>query len=268
MVTVDYHVQHDGRYHSLQYVHDTRAEAESDSNDRSESTIIRPIELDHEFFGVYTATEVLQGTTADADMSEYSADTMAIVDTILALFDVIEEEQAIQWYKPLEEDSIADAIEHIQWKKPAVDVGGQLVSSLILAHGLPNANHRTAVAFLNLYLDTIESLPSAPQTNVGDDWSEWANDFIRESKRLTTLRRKFNLFRYLSENGATVIQRKNQVNIQLTNYDLSLSDQWSHYGTLHQDASIEFVREYVDRAGVPELSERYDPGKRTLASRL
>ena len=193
---------------------------------------------------------------------------MVIVDTVLALFDVIDDDQGIQWYKPLEEDSIADAIEQIQWKESAVNVGGQIVSSLILAHGLPNANHRTAVSFLELYLESIEPLRTVPQTNVGDSWAEWVNRFIRESKRLTTLRRKAGLFQFLSDRGATIARRKNDVDIRFSEYAIDVSDPWDHFGALHQDLCIRFVVEYVERAGVPELKEKQDDGKHVLASRL
>ena len=75
---------------------------------------------------------------------------------MLSIFDLIDDDQNLVWYKPLEPDRIADAVARVEWCQTIPDIGGRLLSNLILAHGLPNANHRTALGFLNAYLATIE----------------------------------------------------------------------------------------------------------------
>jgi hypothetical protein len=109
---------------------------------------------------------------------------------VLSIFDVIDDDQNLVWYKPLEPDRIADAIARVEWRQAIPNVGGQLLSNLILAHGLPNANHRTALGFLNAYLATIEPAFEPPATTTAnDEWIDWIDEYITESKRLLRSRR-------------------------------------------------------------------------------
>lgn len=54
------------------------------------------------------------------------------------------------------------------------------------------------------------------------DWREWVNEYINESKRLLTVRRKNVLFKHLRGFGATTLERKHEVMIDLSEYELDM----------------------------------------------
>ncbi|RDZ48796.1 hypothetical protein C5B91_21635, partial [Haloferax sp. Atlit-10N] len=148
------------------------------------------------------------------------------------------------------------------WEGPATAVAGRLASNLILKHALPNANHRTAVALVQFYLRRLNSDFSMPETSVevdpeSYDWREWVNEYINESKRLLTVRRKNVLCKHLYRFGARTLERKHAVEIDLTAYELDMypSEAKVAYAEQHEELWIEFVEEAVERAGYPELKE-------------
>ena len=268
MILVPYHLEIDGNYYSLSYVHSSKSEAQEDLQSRDEPAVLRLLELDDDVYGVYTLAEAQEEAIEGGDLSDYSADTRDIVDTVISLFDQISDDQEIEWYKPLEPTNIADAIEAVTWKQLIPTVGGSLISELIRSHGLPNANHRTSIAFFELYTRTFHTFSDAPQTNHGDDWATWANEYIRESKRILTVRRKAALFSFLQSLGATGVRRKNDVVIPFETYPLDVDDPWAYYAVEHDHVWEEFATDYLQRAGASELLTQRDDGKRVFASRL
>lgn len=269
MTTVPYHLQHDGRDYALQYVHSTEADAITDRKERDMAAIVQPIELDQRYYGVYTASTIEKHSTEAADLSDYDADDTYLIDSILSIFDVIDDEQDLVWYKPLEPDRIADALDRVEWRQSVTDVGGQLLSNLILAHGLPNANHRTALGFLNAYLATMEPSFEPPATTTpSDEWVDWIDDYITESKRLLTLTTNPRLFTWLAEHGATRIKRKDDIQIALDEYNITGDDPWADLSTAHEQLSIEFVHSYLDHADAEDLAEQRDDGRQAFSSRL
>lgn len=235
---------------------------------RDEPAVIQLLELDDDVYGVYTFAEAQEEAIEGADLSNYSTDTRDIVDTAISLFDEISDEQEIAWYKPLEPTQIADAIEAVTWKQLIPTVGGSLISELIRSHGLPNANHRTSIAFFELYVRTFHTFSDLPQTNQGDDWATWANEYIRESKRILTVRRKAALFSFLQTLGATGVRRKNDVVIPFETFPPNVDDPWTYYAVEHEHVWEEFATDYLQRAGASELLTQRDDGKRVFASRL
>lgn len=270
MTSVSYYVLHDGQYYSYEYLHDTKEEAEADCGARDELALVRPLDLDQRYYAVYAAEPVTRpdSLSAAVDLTWYDESAAKIIGTVIKLFGYIEDEQELEWYKPLEPDRVADAINRVQWRGSVSNVGGQLLSRLILAHALPNANHRTSIAFLQTYFESFGSPLEEPQTNVGDEWADWANGFIEQSKRLLLVRRKAREFQYLSERGATAIEYKDDLTIRLDQFDLDIDDPWTHYRHRHEAHSQTFVAEYLRRAGGGGLAEREDPGMSVLADRL
>lgn len=110
MTLVPYHLEIDRNYHSFSYIHPSESEAQKDVLSRDEPAVIRLLELDDDVYGVYTFAEAQKEAIKGADLSDYSADTRDIVDTVISLFDQISDEQEIAWYKSLEPNRIADAI--------------------------------------------------------------------------------------------------------------------------------------------------------------
>ncbi|WP_229504845.1 hypothetical protein [Natrinema versiforme] len=88
-------------------------------------------------------------------------------------------------------------------------------------------------------------------------WMEWVNDYINESKRLLTIRRKGSRFKYLEEFGCDVLVRKHDIEIPLEEYELDLrrSERWRRYAKRHENLWIDFTEEAVRRAGATELAD-------------
>ena len=269
MTTVSYHLHHEGRDYALQYVHTNEADAIADQNDRGTLAIVEPIDVDQRCYGVYTASPVEKHSTEAANLTNYDTDDKYLIDSVLSIFDVIDDEQDLVWYKPLEPNQIAEALDRVEWRQAVPVVGGQLLSNLILAHGLPNANHRTALGFLNAYLATIAPSFEPPETTTADnEWVGWIDEYITDSKRLLTLTTNPRLFTWLAEHGATQIERKDGIKIRLDEYEITGDDPWADLSTAHEQLSVDFVRKYLEQANIESLTERRDDGKKAFISRL
>ncbi|MFA9503543.1 hypothetical protein ACERIM_12295 [Natrinema sp. H-ect1] len=251
------------------------------------SVKVEQYELDQTVYVVYTSS----GATGDADAIEYDLvdqiSSMASANRVIAtryvgLFKEVlrgnyeEEGKRVQAYKDIAAEDIEPALNQIDWDGSATEVAGRLASNLILKHALPNANHRTAIGMIQVYLRRIEpdfSMPdTARQTDADDEyaWMDWVNEYIKESKRLLTVRRKGDRFRYLSQFGCEVIERKHGIEIELNEYELSLpaSERWRQYAEQHEELWVEFVRNAVQRSGYEELIETKGLTKHEFAEQL
>ena len=96
------------------------------------------------------------------------------------------------------------------------------------------------------------------------------NEYINESKRLLTVRRKNVRFKYLREFGATTLERKHGVTIELKEYDLDIYPHEADvlYAQEHEELWIDFVEEAVKRAGYPELKDAPGLSKADFAERI
>ncbi|MFC4448761.1 hypothetical protein [Halorussus aquaticus] len=197
-----------------------------------------------------------------------------LVDTVLYAFTGVKERcesrgEPLQWYKKPDFTEIVSQFERVQWRQSVPEVAGNLLSNLILGHPLPNANHRTAISVVRTYLESVAPEVEAPKAGTDQGaWHSWANDYIRESKRLLTLRRNATTFHYLEQWGCSTVVRKGSIEIELSNRELNVADPHSHFGRLHQKKSTEFVIELIKRAGKEELLTRTDDGKSAFISRL
>jgi hypothetical protein len=114
-----------------------------------------------------------------------------------------------------------------------------------------------------------------PETSVETDpesydWREWVNEYINESKRLLTVRRKNVLFKHLYSFGARTLERKHAVEIDLTEYELDMypSEAKIVYAEKHEDLWVTFVEEAVNRAGYPELKDTSGLSKAEFAEKI
>jgi len=259
---VYYHHPDDSQY-SLSYVTQDRDEITTTGKD----AIVEHYELDKEFFVLYTDRGA-SGTVDTIDkefeeiLDEMSRQDRIIAVRLLQIFEKIieeteiEEDEKLETYKQIELEKIPHAIERIDWSCTAVDVAGQLMSTLILKHALPNANHRTSISMAQWYLESIETGFSFPDFVTEEhDWKKWINEYIIESKRLLTVRRNTTAFGLLAEWGCDVILRKNNIEINLADYDLDFpqSEAYEYYAHQHTDLCTEFLIESVKRAGHAEL---------------
>jgi len=274
---VYYHHAEDSQY-SLAYVTQDRDEITTSGQD----AIVEHYDLDEEFFVLYT-NRGASGTVDDLDdefedtLDEMSPQNRTITVRLLQIFEEIieekelEENAKLEIYKQIELERIPDAIARVDWNGTAVDVAGQLMSTLILKHALPNANHRTSISMAQWYLESIETGFSFPDFATEEyDWKTWVNEYIAESKRLLTVRRNTTAFSLLAEWGCGTVVRKNGIEIVLAEYDLDFtrSEAYKHYGDGHTGLCTDFLIESVTRAGHEELITTDGIGKAEFVSFL
>ena len=274
---VYYHHPDDSQY-SLAYVTQDRDEITTSGQD----AIVEHYDLGEEFFVLYT-NRGASGTVDDLDdefedtLDEMSPQNRTITVRLLQIFEEIieekelEEDTKLEIYKQIELERIPDALARVDWTGTAIDVAGQLMSTLILKHALPNANHRTSISMAQWYLESIETGFSFPDFATEEyDWKTWVNEHITESKRLLTVRRNTTAFSLLSEWGCDTVMRKNGIEIVLTEYDLGFtrSEAYAYYGDVHTELCTDFLIESVTRAGHDELITTEGIGKAAFVSFL
>lgn len=285
---VFYHHEQDKQF-SLDFVNpDLQTVAQRIVNyDSHKSVKVEEYELDRTVYVVYTSA----GASGAADEIEYDLveyiDSMGPANSVIAtrLVDVFrnvldenyeEEGKRVQAYKDIAAEDIEPALNQVDWNGTAIEVAGRLASNLILKHALPNANHRTAIGMCQLYLRRVNpqfSMPdTATQIDGSDeyDWMDWVNDYINQSKRLLTVRRKGGRFNYLQEFGCDILVRKHGIEICLEDYELDLhrSDRWRTYAEQHEELWIEFTEDAVRRAGMSELLDTEGLSKHEFAAEL
>jgi len=284
---VYYHYPEDKQF-SLDFVNPDPAEIVSRivDYDSDVAVKIRQYDLNEEFYVVYTSrggggvVKDLEFNLSEA-VERMEPDNGVIVTRLFEIYHGIlsqnEEEEGIpvEAYKNIDVDAFPDALDEVSWEGTATDVAGRLASNLILKHALPNANHRTAVAMIQFYLRRINPGFSMPETAVeigpeDYDWREWVNEYINESKRLLTVRRNNVLFKHLRDFGATTVERKHEVVIDLTEYELDMypHEAEKQYAKAHEQLWIEFVEEAVERTGYPEMKNASALSKAAFAERI
>ena len=267
---VYYHHPENSQY-SLAYVTRDRDEITTSGQE----AIVERYDLDEEFFVLYTNGRA-SGTIEDLDdefedtLSEMTPQNRTITVRLLQIFEEIiekkelEEDAELEIYKQIELERIPDALTRVDWTGTAVDVAGQLMSTLILKHALPNANHRTSISMAQWYLESIETGFSFPDFATEEyDWKAWVNEYITESKRLLTVRRNTTAFSLLSEWGCDTVVRKNGIEIVFAEYDLDFtrSEAYAYYEDAHTELCTDFLIESVTRAGYDELITTEGIGK-------
>ncbi|QSX01003.1 hypothetical protein [Haloterrigena alkaliphila] len=285
---VFYHHERDKQF-SLDFVNpDLQAVGQRVVNyDGHKSVKVEEYELDRTVYVVYTASGASGPADAmEYDLSEYiqslSPANSVIATRLVEVFrNVLEENyeeegKRVRAYKDISAEDIAPALNQVDWEGTATEVAGRLASNLILKHPLPNANHRTSIGMAQLYLRRVDPDFSMPDTAIQVDgaaeydWMEWVNDYINRSKRLVTVRRKGDRFKYLENFGCDVLERKHEIEIRLDNYELDMqpSERWRHYAKKHEELWIEFTEDAVRRTGKTALLEADALSKHEFAAEL
>jgi len=270
---VYYHHPGDKQF-SLDFVHSDPAPIVSQIVDYHDTVAVKVehYEIDESFYAIYTSRvsgEPVREIDFDltASLAEMSDDNSTIVVRLLEIYRALiaqnesKEGVPVEAYKNIDVDALPDVLDQTSWDGSATDVAGRLASNLILKHPLPNANHRTAVALVQFYLRRLNSDFSLPETSVevdpeSYDWRAWVNEYITESKRLLTVRRKNVVFKHLYKFGVRTVERKHAIEIDLTAYELDIypSEAKTIYAKKHEALWTEFVEEAAERAGYPELN--------------
>lgn len=274
MAHVYYHHPGDKQF-SLDFVHPDPAQIVSQIVDYDDDVAVKvkTYEIDESFYAIYTSRvggEPVREINFDLkeSLAEMSDDNSTIVVRLLEIYRALiaqnesEEGAPVEAYKHIDVDALPDVFDRTSWDGSATAVAGRLASNLILKHPLPNANHRTAVALVQFYLRRLNPDFSLPDTSVevdpeSYDWRAWVNEYITESKRLLTVRRKNVVFKHLYTFGVRTVERNHAIEIDLTAYELDIypSEAKTIYANKHEDLWVEFVDEAVERAGYPELKE-------------
>jgi hypothetical protein len=182
----------------------------------------------------------------------------------------LEEGRNLKIYKQIELDRIPAALEHINWDTSVTDVAGQLMSTLVLKHTLPNANHRTSIAMSEWYIECMESEFFPEMITKDYNWMKWINPYIRESKRLLTVRRNTTAFNLLEKWGCNVIERKDGIEINLSESELDMnhSETLVEYADRHKDLCTKLMNDSVGRAGHGYLTDKRGPDKEQFVTYL
>jgi len=283
-----YYHHPDNKQFSLDFVHPDPGGIVSQIVDYDDDVAVKvqAYDIGEKFYIIYTS-HVGGGPVREIDfnlnesLAKMSEENSTIVVRLLEIYRALiaqnEEEEGIpvEAYKEIDIDALPDVLDRTSWEESATDVAGRSASNLILKHALPNANHRTAVALIQFYLRRLNPDFSLPETSIEVDpetydWREWINEYINESKRLLTIRRKNVLFKHLYGFGARTLKRKHAVEIDLTAYELDMypSEAKIVYAEQHEELWIEFVEEAVERAGYPELKEAPGLSKAEFAEKI
>ncbi len=266
---------------SLQYANPDPHEVIEKEQNRSEAagtnlrdfkSSIVPYRLSERIYVLYIA-EIHPREFPDDDLQNLSDADRILIQTLLDGFETIEKDCAesgspLLWYKRPDLSEIVQQIDRVQWRQSVSAVGGNLLSNLITGHGLPNANHRTSISFLETYLQTFDPTFEIPDTGVDDEWYDWSADFVQNSKRFLMLSRKSPLFRYLLRWGCEYVSRKNGDEVYLDDYDIHISDPYTHFSHRHRELCTRFVYKILERAGYENLQDEEDSGKSVFIDRL
>lgn len=203
----------------------------------------------------------------------FKKDTLPIVLAIWRAYrGILDEEKAagnkLDLYKQMQLEKIPDIIERVEWKRPVPAVATDLLSEFILAHPMPNTNHRTGISLIERYFTSVEGDFMMPPTGETDKWYPWVVDYIYDSKRILTLRRKTPVFRYASALGYRMVQRKEGVTIDLKDINLDRTDAFDHYSEKHHTRTQTFIKNLIEQADETELLNKADDGKQSFVDRL
>jgi prophage maintenance system killer protein len=193
-----------------------------------------------------------------------------LVELLEAAIEVREEDE-FRLYKEFEPQKIQQAIEHISWGTSVPQVAGELMSNLILRHSLPNANHRTGIAMLQFCIETVAPEFDMPQTHIDDfTWRDWVDPYIVDSKRIITIRRNNIRFKRLQELGVDLVERKDGIQIQLSEFELDMHwrDALSTYANGHEKHCTDFAQDVLKQADRAELIDREGPTKQEFVEYL
>lgn len=282
---IPYHIERGDVQLSLEYVESSEEAAERVQRDLLATkggvdvvTEIRKLETSSESFGVYSAELYPSGFDVDLK-EEVSGSNLPIVDSIVTIFLGIadrwrERGRPLRWYKQLSPGMIEVAINRVTWKRSVLDVGGDLFSNFVIKHPMPNANHRTAIGLVKLYLQSMDRTLELPDT--GDfegEWFGWAEELILESKQLLVVQRKDQLLEHLAEKGCRgiVLSQGQRIGFQDIDFDSNLK---SAYSSKHLDLSRKLISEIIARSNsmkyrsIDRLGQDFDDGKRTFIQRL
>ncbi|UIO99781.1 hypothetical protein Hbl1158_14860 [Halobaculum sp. CBA1158] len=230
-------------------------------------------------YGRDTENRNIEDLQLDRDWLESEIDSLSLLGRFVMyrLIELLEaavderDSEGFNLYKELQPRQIDNALVHVDWGAMLPTVAGDLMANLILRHSLPNANHRTAIAMLQFCIEAVDGSFSMPRTHIDDDnWQEWVDPYILDSKRLLTVRRNNVRFQKLVSLDVDGVTRKDGIEIRLSNYDLDMPfrEARSHYAKVHELHCRSFAVEVLDKAGRTDLTAETGPTRDDLRTYL
>lgn len=206
----------------------------------------------------------------DAEFSEGDKQVLfAVIDIFDGILTEKEEQNAgFFTYKKMDLEKISNVLNRVEWRQLVPDVGAELLSYFILAHPMPNTNHRTGIGLLDRYLTSYDEEFTMPDTGEEGQWYRWAREYIYDSKRILTLRNQLPLLRWAQQYGYERVERKERIQINLIEIDLDRDDHLNYYTDRHLDRTREFVETALEEADATHLLRETDDGKRAFVDRL
>jgi prophage maintenance system killer protein len=280
MSVLSYHLERDNRY-SLASIADNKQDVVQWTTENQNRVAVEQDTVGNDtYYMIYrrsetepplknlTEDEIIKWLNENFTSGEQQA-LVAIVRAFNGIVDEVEDEdRTLTLYKQSNFEKIPDILESVTWKQDVPSVAGELLSQFILQHPMPNANHRTGIAFMSRYLATIADSFEMVDTGEDGSWYRWARSYIHDSKQIGTLRRKTALFRHAHKQGYDTVRRKEGIEIDLRECELGRNDFYDYYQKQHTDRSIEFVRTVLDETGYEDPKEESDDGKAAFLQRL
>lgn len=278
-----YHEDRDDLVLSLRFVCTSERKAESVVEDIEQraapdvrvETSTERYSFDEPFYAVYAARSHPR-TFPDRWDEDLSDDEVVLVDSVINTFRGVQQEwerrgKPLNYYKEPNPGRIVEAFDDVEWCQSVPTVGGELMSSLILKHALPNANHRTAVAYLRTYLQSFLADGNVEFRHAGNyegDWHEWARAHVFESKRLLMIRRRPDLLRHAKRLGVETVRRKSGIEVDLTAQEFEDGSIRRMAEEGHRNRCVQFAKEILERSSLDHLISSQDDGRRAFVDRL
>lgn len=216
---------------------------------------------------VYTTSELDANPTTDW-LDTCSSSTATLVYTLLNTYAGVTDAAHLQQNKAFDLDKLPRAFERLDWRQSVPEVAGALFSNLVLAHALPNANHRSSLALTSLYLEAQDDRATLAADCTSSVLADVVDQFFIDSKRLLTVRRNTRQFQMLREADISTVTRKGNVTIHLDEYELDTDDPYSHFAAEHRRRSVEFVERYLRLQNLHSVVEATDKGKHAFVQSL
>ncbi len=158
-----------------------------------------------------------------------------------------------RWYKGLDVDGLTAAIKAYSWTGSVLDVAAQILSTTVVRHPFPNANHRTSQLLTRLYLESV-GIRWPPYELRGRGMHRLYDDsrpFVRDSKYLLQLVRHAPMIRVAYNHGYRSLHLGEDLDVEIRESDLEKMPR--EIQTDHLDRCRRHIQKLardVDKAGL------------------
>ncbi|MFA5860068.1 MAG: hypothetical protein WDA16_00085 [Candidatus Thermoplasmatota archaeon] len=172
----------------------------------------------------------------------------------------------LRWYKKLEVDKLRRVLLGYDWSGSKLDVASRMMSTTILTHPFPNANHRTSITLAKYYLasEGVQWPPYSLRGRGIDRFIAETEPHIVLSKYLIQLRRRQPLLCVARAAGYTDIVIKQGFNAKIDAADLELSTE--DIEKKHQARCRALIEKIDDGKNADELGREGTRGLREFVA--